>query len=108
MISIHFLQTQAQNESSKYLSRALCIRDPASDPSMRLCSAHSPSLRPYTRREADVQDAFRSLLSTPRPAGASRSGEASGSRSGTILGKAAPKRGWGLKPKDTYVHVVLP
>ncbi|BEI88926.1 uncharacterized protein CcaverHIS019_0202880 [Cutaneotrichosporon cavernicola] len=36
-------------------------------------------------------DAFRSLLSKPREGGSSRSG--------AVLGRAPPKRGWGTKPK---------
>ncbi|WWC73294.1 uncharacterized protein I206_107261 [Kwoniella pini CBS 10737] len=41
------------------------------------------------------QDAFRNLLSAPRPA-------ASGSSSRGVLGAPPPKRGWGLKTKEGY------
>ncbi|KAK8843475.1 hypothetical protein IAR55_007134 [Kwoniella newhampshirensis] len=41
------------------------------------------------------QDAFRSLLSAPRPS-------QGGSSSRGVLGAPAPKRGWGLKVKDGY------
>jgi hypothetical protein len=49
-----------------------------------------------------AQDAFRSLLSAPRPAagGAGASGQGQSSRSGNALAKG-PKRGWGLKAKDS-------
>ncbi|KAK6904523.1 hypothetical protein I204_06875 [Kwoniella mangroviensis CBS 8886] len=41
------------------------------------------------------QDAFRNLLSAPRPS-------AGGSSSRGVLGAPAPKRGWGLKAKEGY------
>ncbi|WVW79103.1 hypothetical protein I302_101068 [Kwoniella bestiolae CBS 10118] len=43
------------------------------------------------------QDAFRNLLSAPRPSG---SGGSSSSRG--VLGAPAPKRGWGLKAKEGH------